>query len=89
MGGLGGDALLALLSSLDPTQIQADNISPLNANVAEVGHPTAIKTQGWTSEPSVHGSATESPLTPYQSTFEIKMYATLGVAESLLWSIYR
>ncbi|MDE1161933.1 MAG: hypothetical protein PW792_08295 [Acidobacteriaceae bacterium] len=69
------NASVAALSNLNPSQNQANNISPLNANFAAVGNPSAINTQGWTSQASVHGSATESPFIPSQNTFVAKMYS--------------
>jgi hypothetical protein len=69
------DASVNALPHLNPNQNETNNITPLNDDFAKVANPTAVNTQGWTQQFSLHGTGTESPIIPGQKTFAVKMYA--------------
>ena len=60
------------LSRLSPGQSVGNAVQPLNGNFAHVNG--TVPTRGWHPEPSIHGSAIESPIIPGQSAFALKRY---------------
>jgi RHS repeat-associated protein len=67
-------AALRALGLLNPDQIEASNVLPRDENFARVVDSDAINTSGWSTEPSIHGSAVESPVLPGYPDYAVKLY---------------